>query len=322
MPAQHDRALPRRRVTLRRSSGTPSSSVTEGTMPSIAAAGTPAVGNHGWEDPMNSLHQGFQETDESEATFRWLDRVDANPLAQDLKARMLEVCPVRAGDQVLDVGCGLGHEALRLAERVGPRGMAVGIDINSTMIAEATRRAADSPLHPRFEVGDAQQLRFAADSFDMCRTERVLRYLARPDEALREMLRVTRPGAYVIAFDWDSDATVVDAPDAALSRRVAEVLDAAVPHPWMGRQLFGLFLRAGLADVRVIAYPVSVSGATGFGLYQQLNSGTIARAVETGRLTPADAAAWWRGLEQRDPPGAFFWANLGFIVAGRKVSDG
>jgi hypothetical protein len=33
----------------------------------------------------------------------------------------------------------------------------------------------------------------------------------------------------------------VDAPDPGLARRIAEVLDAAVPHPWIGRQLFGLF---------------------------------------------------------------------------------
>lgn len=36
-----------------------------------------------------------------------------------------------------------------------------------------------------------------------------------------------------MAFDFDSDQTVVDAPDATLTRRLAGILDAAVPHPWM-----------------------------------------------------------------------------------------
>ncbi len=67
----------------------------------------------------------------------------------------------------------------------------------------------------------------------------------RPEAALGEMVRVTRPGGSVLAFDFDSDSTVVDAPDSALARRIAELLDAAVPHPWIGRQLFGLFQRAG-----------------------------------------------------------------------------
>ena len=120
------------------------------------------------------------------------------------------------------------------------------------MITEARRRAAGLTLPIAFEVGDARDVDFPNNTFDLCRTERVLRYLDRPDAALGEMARLARPGGSVLAFDFDSDQTVVDAPDPALTRRIAEVLDAAVPHPWIGRQLFGLFRRAGLRDVRVV----------------------------------------------------------------------
>jgi ubiquinone/menaquinone biosynthesis C-methylase UbiE len=123
-------------------------------------------------------------------------------------------------------------------------------------------------------------------TFDVCRTERVLRYLDRPQAALAEMARVTRPGGSVLAFDFDSDMTIVDAPDPELPLRIARVLDAAVPHPWIGRQLFGLFQRAGLSEVRVIPH--------------------------------AEVATWWAGLERAAEAGAFFAASLGFIAAGRK----
>ena len=73
----------------------------------------------------------------------------------------------------------------------------------------------------------------------------VLRYLHSPETALREMARAARRGGCVLAQDFDSDLTVVDAADHSLARRIAEVLDAAVPNPWMGRQLFGLFRRVG-----------------------------------------------------------------------------
>ena len=128
------------------------------------------------------------------------------------------------------------------------------------MITEARRRATDLTLPITFEIGDVRHVDFPDNTFDLCRTERVLRYLDRPEAALGEMARLARPGGSVLAFDFDSDQTVVDAPDPALTRRIAEVLDAAVPHPWIGRQLFGLFRRAGLRDVRVVPHVLCLSG--------------------------------------------------------------
>ena len=270
---------------------------------------------------MSSLHQGFQEAGQSidaEATFRWLDRVDGHPLAEQIKARMLEICPVAAGDQVLDVGCGLGHEASRLAERVGPHGQVVGIDVGPAMITEARRRVAGLSLPVTFEVGDAEQVALADNSFDLCRTERVLRYVSRPEAVLREMARLARSGGSVLAFDFDSDQTIVDVPDSVLARRIAVVLDAAVPHPWIGRRLFGLFKGAGLRDVRVIPHAVALSGAAGFGIYEQLNRGTIQRGVDTGQITASEVAVWWAALEKAAESETFFSANLGFIVTGDK----
>jgi len=132
------------------------------------------------------------------------------------------------------------------------------------------------------------------------------------------MARLARPGGSVLAFDFDSDQTVVDAPDPALARRIGEVLDAAVPHPWIGRQLFGLFRRAGLRDVRVVPHAICFSGAAGFAVYQQLNRGTIDRARQSGQVTADEVAAWWAALTQAAEAETFFSAVLGFIVAGRK----
>ena len=113
---------------------------------------------------MSSLHQGFQATDQptdTETIFRWLDRMNEDPLILQVKRQMLDVCPVREGEQVLDVGCGLGHEVFRLAERIGPQGRVIGIDANSAMITEARRRTAGLTLPIAFEVGDARDVDFS-----------------------------------------------------------------------------------------------------------------------------------------------------------------
>ena len=268
-----------------------------------------------------SLHQTFQSNDPAldiEAMVRWLERVDAHPLTAQLKRAMLELCPVGAGDRVLDVGCGVGHEAIRLAQRAGSPGRVVGVDASPPMIAQARQRAREEPLPAQFDVGDAHHLAFPDGAFDLCRTERVVRYLRRPETALREMARVVRPGGWVLAQDFDSDQTVVDARDHSLTRRVAEALDAAVPNPWIGRQLYGLFRNVGLVDVRVVAHAVVLTGANGFELYRQINHGTIARAVQSGRLGPGEEAAWWADLEQAGETETFCAVTLAFIVAGRR----
>ena len=122
----------------------------------------------------------------------------------------------------------------------------------------------------------------------------------------------------MLAFDFDSDQTVVDAPDPALTRRIAEVLDAAVPHPWIGRQLFRLFRQAGLGDVRVVPHVICLAGAAGYGIYQQLNQGTIDRATQAGQVTAEEVAAWWGALERAGETEMFFTAILGFIAVGSK----
>src|SRR5262249_43901813 len=145
---------------------------------------------------VESLHRGFQDTSQMtdvEATFRWLDRADSHLMVQEVKRRMLDLCPAREGDVVLDVGCGVGHEVLRLAQYVGSGGRVIGIDRNYPMIAEARRRAANHAVNIAFEAQDAHHLSFPDNVFDLCRTERVLRYVERPEEVLREMARVTRP---------------------------------------------------------------------------------------------------------------------------------
>jgi hypothetical protein len=123
-----------------------------------------------------------------------------------------------------------------------------------------------------------------------------------PEVALREMARVVQPGGSALAFDFDSDLTVVDVPDWLLVRRIADVLDAAVPHPWIGRQLFGLFRRIGLVDVRVVPHVVCLSGASGFGFTGVSTRGRSPGLRRPARLSPPrppNGGRAWSGPQRR-----------------------
>lgn len=139
---------------------------------------------------MQDFFKTFQDVNqvaEGESLVHFLDGVDALDDVQECKRLMLDLCPVRDGDHVLDVGCGLGHEVQRLAERVGQSGRVIGIDRGESMIVEAQQRAAGLSFPVEFQVADARQLDFTNHSFDLCRAERVLQFVERPLQVLNEM---------------------------------------------------------------------------------------------------------------------------------------
>jgi SAM-dependent methyltransferase len=106
----------------------------------------------------------------------------------------------RNGDRVLDVGTGTGALASALQAAL-PSSEIVGIDPSEGFIG-AARRSARSP-RARFEVGDAQALKFADASFDQALSMLVINFVPDHGKALAEMRRVTRPGGVVSACVWD-----------------------------------------------------------------------------------------------------------------------
>ena len=99
---------------------------------------------------------------------------------------------------VLDAGCGTGFLSLELAAR-GHR--VTGIDFAPAMLAEARRKAAEQHAAVRFEEGDAEQLPFAAGSFDLVISRHVLWTLPHPEAAIDEWLRVLRLGGRLAVID-------------------------------------------------------------------------------------------------------------------------
>jgi ubiquinone/menaquinone biosynthesis C-methylase UbiE len=116
-----------------------------------------------------------------------------------------------AGDalEALDIGCGTGFFSLELAFR-GHR--VTGVDFAPSMIAQARKKAAERHATIRYEEADAEQLPFAAGSFDMAVSRHLLWTLPHPERAMDEWIRVLRPGARLIIVD--SQANVSASPEA------------------------------------------------------------------------------------------------------------
>src|SRR5262245_45436940 len=113
---------------------------------------------------------------------------------------LVEFAGVADGDAVLDVGCGTGSLSAAVAA-AAPSSRIAGIDRSEPYVAVA--RARDDTRRVTFEIGDAQQLPFEDASFDRTLSMLILNFIPDPDQALREMMRVTRPSGTVAAAVWD-----------------------------------------------------------------------------------------------------------------------
>lgn len=119
------------------------------------------------------------------------------------------VVPAGGTLDALDVGCGTGFLTFELAAR-GHH--VTGIDFAPAMIAEARRKAAEHAVGVRLEEGDAEQLRFAAASFDLVISRHLLWTLPHPEATIDEWIRVLKPGGRLVIVDGQFDAGALKQP--------------------------------------------------------------------------------------------------------------
>ena len=135
---------------------------------------------------------------------------------------LLAAAALAPGERVLDVACGTGLVTLRAARAVGPAGLAVGIDLASRMVETAALRArARQVANAEFARMDAEQLGLPDATFDVALCALGLMYVPQPEQALREMRRVVRPGGRLVLRYGASAARCGFAP-------LFEIVDAEV----------------------------------------------------------------------------------------------
>jgi ubiquinone/menaquinone biosynthesis C-methylase UbiE len=104
---------------------------------------------------------------------------------------------------VLDVGTGSGTIATSLAARI-PEAKIIATDISEEILARARELAADTKAkNVTFQQASAYELPFDDNSFDVTHTSQMLCHMDAPSDALREMLRVTKPGGVLSARESD-----------------------------------------------------------------------------------------------------------------------
>jgi SAM-dependent methyltransferase len=114
-------------------------------------------------------------------------------------AQLVRHAGVSAGHRVLDVGCGTGVVAVTAA-RLGAS--VVGLDLSPALLERARENATVASVAITWHEGDAEQLPFPDESFDVVLSQFGHIFAPRPEVALAEMLRVLRPGGTLAFGTW------------------------------------------------------------------------------------------------------------------------
>lgn len=139
-------------------------------------------------------------------------------LFADWAPHVVDMGDVTTGQSVLDVACGTGAVARVAAERVGPEGRVVGVDLNQAMLTVAERVCPGIELRQ----ADVTALPFEAASFDVVLCQMALMFFPDRLAAIREMGRVLEPqGTVVIMVPSSLDAQPAYRPLVDLAARHA-----------------------------------------------------------------------------------------------------
>ena len=157
--------------------------------------------------------------------------------------RLVGLSGAHSGDRVLDVGCGTGYFARRLAPVVQPDGSVVGIDPSRPMLDFATEHA---PPNCTFRIAGAEDLPFPDASFDLVVSSLAFHHIPAEGraDALREMFRVLRPGGRVFIADFHPPSGPV------LNRIVSAVTAHAMAHD-NSREIEALLRESGFSVIGV-----------------------------------------------------------------------
>jgi ubiquinone/menaquinone biosynthesis C-methylase UbiE len=166
----------------------------------------------------------------------------------NLTDQLINRVAVGAADRVLDLGCGIGGPAIRLARTTGAQ--VTGISNVASQIEHATAMAASDGMAERvtFEQADALKLPFPDESFDAVIALESLIHMQR-DPALREIARVLRPGGRLAAADFCLNAPVTPARQEVLDRYRS--LDTLSPF-LLFDEFPPMIRRAGLEPVEIV----------------------------------------------------------------------
>lgn len=245
-----------------------------------------------------------------EAAAKAIEGMYLTPDVVAQRARVLDLLAVRAGEAVLDIGCGPGLLSYDLARLVGEKGRLVALDNAAPMVAMTRARLAEMK-HGEAVEGQATTLAFPDASFDAAVATQVYEYVDDMPRALAELHRVLKPDGRALILDTDWRSIVWHSSDKQRMERVLKVWDDHLADPHLPATLGPLMKRAGFTLRRVEIVPMlspSYQPATyAAGMMRTISNYVRTNAARHG-VQPQELQAWWDDQQQLIAREEFFFS--------------
>lgn len=179
----------------------------------------------------------------------------SNHLREPILRSAIQALQFPIGSRGLDAGCGIGLQAMMVAETVGPAGHVTGLDLSSEILKYADETVNKAGFSDRisFRKGDVRELPFDDDTFEWAWSVDCVGYAPiEPSPLVKELARVVKPGGSVAILAWSSEKLLpgyplLEAHLNATSAGIAPFVNGNKPESHFTRAL-GWFREAGLVE--------------------------------------------------------------------------
>jgi len=232
------------------------------------------------------------------------------------RKKILKALELTTGDRALDVGSGPGNQAFEMSPIVGDSGHIDGVDSAEGAIKIARQRCSELK-NVNFQVGEATNLPFNNETFDVVMSSKVFEFLDDVAAAIAEMYRVLKPGGRVLIHDTDWGATLWYSRDPVRMARIMEIWDRHLADPHLPQTLNRKLAVAGFKNMCTDPFvqietkydPNSVSGV--------LMSFIEGYAVSQG-VAQSEASDWTEDLRAIGSNGDYFFSLNEYIFTAIK----